>query len=486
MIGLDAAELSFIRGSLSTLPTLRRILECGRLDRLDSTAGVFPGSVWPTFYSGMLPGDHGIYHHLQWDSDAMRLRRVTDDWLFVEPFWHELERRGLRVAAIDVPMSFPSRLAGGVEIINWGSHDELGPYRVHPRHLADEIRRRFGRHPMGSEIPVRKSSAQLTRIRRNLVAGARLKGALINWLLASSDWDFFLAVFGETHRGGHILWPEQDPGESAVDGLLEVYQAVDQALGQLLQPAVMDQTTLILFALHGMGFNQSQEHFIPKVMDRVNLGFLGTGASIPARDRPDIAPQRSAMRLLRERVPAGLQNLVARAVPVEIRDFVVSRQISAGHDWRRTPAIALLADLNGYLRWNLKGRESQGLLEQDGEPLERYISWVRRCLMGLRTPGGASLVREVLLTARHFSGNRAGLLPDAVVQWTSLPPGSQAFSDEIGGVTAEPSTGRSGNHRAEGFCITVESLEARERRIPPPHHIVDLSRYVSEHLHPSV
>jgi predicted AlkP superfamily phosphohydrolase/phosphomutase len=369
MIGMDAAELSFIQRQLPFLPALSRVLETGRLHRLGSTAGVFPGSVWPTFYSGMPPGSHGVYHHLQWDPDRMQLRRVADDWLYVEPFWYELERRGLRVATIDVPMSFRSRLIRGAEVINWGSHDELGPFGTHPRNLAGEIRLRFGRHPMGSEIPVRKSPGQLDKIRRNLIAGATLKSALSRWVLAQADWDFFLTVFGETHRGGHLLWPEDGiEGSAAEDRLLDVYRAVDRSIGEVLEALPHDVTTLIVFALHGMGRNTSQEHFTPKVMDWVNSGFLRDPTVARARGREPLAHQRSAIRILREHLPAGLQHAVAGAVPVAVRDLVVNRQISSGHDWRRTPGIALLADLNGYLRWNLRGRER-------GECWKREKGW---------------------------------------------------------------------------------------------------------------
>ena len=481
MIGVDAAELSFIQRWLPSLPAFRRILETGTLHRLGSTAGVFPGSVWPTFYSGSPPGEHGVYHHLQWDPNAMQLRRVTEDWLYVEPFWYELERRGLRVATIDVPMSFPSRLTRGGEVINWGSHDELGPFGAHPGHLAAEIRRRFGRHPMGSEIPVRKSPRQLERIRRDLVAGAMLKGELSRWMLAQADWDFFLTIFGETHRGGHILWSEDGTEGSVPENrLLDVYRAVDRSIGELLEALPADVTTLIVFALHGMGPNASQEHFMPKVMDRVNSGFLGKNAAPDVRGgRESLAGQRSAIRILRERLPPSLQNAVAGAMPVTIRDLVVNRQISSGHDWRRTPGIALLADLNGYLRWNLRGRESRGMLEPGREGLERYSGWVRQCLTGLRVSGpDLPLVRDVLLTRDHFPGRRMGLLPDAVVTWTGLPPASRVYSDGTGPLSAEPGTGRAGNHRSDGFCVIVERGAGREQRVSPPRHIAELGGFV--------
>ena len=133
MIGLDAADLDFIQANIDSLPNLRRILESGITRKLGSTAGALTGSVWPTFYTGKTPGDHGIYHHLQWDSSRMQLRRVSEDWLYCEPFWYELEQRELRVVALDVPMTFRPRLSRGVEVITWGSHDELTPFAAHPR-----------------------------------------------------------------------------------------------------------------------------------------------------------------------------------------------------------------------------------------------------------------------------------------------------------------------------------------------------------------
>ena len=98
-------------------------------------------------------------------------------------------------------------------------------------------------------------------------------------------------------------------------------------------------------------------------MDRINAGFMGKRAPDSKDGADSVTGQRGVMRTLRESLPAGLQNAIARAVPVAVRDMVVSRQISEGHDWNGTPGIALLADLNGYLRWNLRGRERQGMLE---------------------------------------------------------------------------------------------------------------------------
>ena len=51
MIGVDAADLDFIRANLAALPNFRRALDTGITRKLQSTAGALTGSVWPTFFS---------------------------------------------------------------------------------------------------------------------------------------------------------------------------------------------------------------------------------------------------------------------------------------------------------------------------------------------------------------------------------------------------------------------------------------------------
>src|SRR6266542_1268905 len=315
----------------------------------------------------------------------MRLRRVASDWLDCEPFWSELDRRDRRIIAIDVPLLFPGHVRRGIEVLNWGSHDTIGPFACNPRSLKGEIRRRFGPHPMGCEIPVGKSAAELTQIRDVLVRGARRKGALVRFLLDREPFDFFITAFGETHRGGHILWPDGPGSETIpVGALLDVYRAVDEALGDVLAAPALADAGVIVFSVHGMGPNPSQEHFVPRVMDRINALFAGRGRKGSGNR---VRPPRSIVRRLRESVPSSIQNRIARLVPVSVRDQVVNRSIVAGHEWARTPGLDLLTDMNGYLRLNVRGREREGALERDSEGFARYVGWVHDCFASLTIAG---------------------------------------------------------------------------------------------------
>jgi predicted AlkP superfamily phosphohydrolase/phosphomutase len=481
MIGLDAAELSFIHQYAEKLPVLSRLLAVAPAKQLESTAAQLAGSVWPTFYTGKMPGEHGIYHHLQWDQSAMRLRRVTDQWLWAEPFWYEFERRGKRVVSIDVPMTFPSRLSQGTEVINWGSHDTLSATSASPDGLRQEIRKRFGAHPMGCEIPVNKTDAELELIRANLVAGARRKGEVSRWLAERAPWDFFLTVFGETHRGGHILWPDRGADASSATALLDVYRAVDDAVGHLLDSPTMKDATIVLFALHGMGENISQEHFVPKVVDRLNAAYAGHTPADNGESSTAAKPhgQRSVMRLLREKLPAGLQNTIARAVPVGVRDFVVNRSVTGGHDWASTPGLALLADLHGYFRFNLRGRESAGAMAPGSHEFDRYRELVRSAFEALRvSETGKPLVKEIIFTSEAFPGPRTQHLPDVIMSWHVAEQASEIHSSQLGKIQAMPATGRSGNHRPHGFVSVVNDQSEFQQDVTHIAHLAGLAKHV--------
>ena len=480
MIAVDAGELSLIRASLPSLPTFRRLLEEAALFPLRSSAEHISASVWPTKYTGASPAEHGISQHIQWDPTAMRMRRISSDWVYSEPFWYDLARAGLGVTVLDVPFTFENRLPRVVEINNWGSHDLMGRFQANPTGLGRVIRRRYGRHPMGYEIPVSKDTRQLVAMQRECTVGAETKGRLARWLRDTTDWDFYLAVFGECHRGGHILWRDHDDIHAHVPpgALLDIYHAVDAAVGRVLEGVDRETTTIVVFSLHGMGHNFSQEHFVRRAMDRINATFRREGA---ARDDPR-HPQRGLIRALRESIPASLQHAVARAVPVQVRDWVVGREVTGGLDWSRTPGFALRSDLFSFVRLNVVGRERLGTLEAASDTYRRYIEHLTTGFLGLRTVGtNRPIVGDIAPAQEVFSGARCHLLPDFILRWTEEYPASEVRSPELGLIRAAPDSGRTGEHRPNGFALVL-GRGLKEGGLPPLAHNRDFPRFVSHLL----
>lgn len=463
MIGLDAGDREFLSAHAADLPNISALFAHGVEGKLETEP--MSGTLWPSFYTRGGPGDHGIYHHLQWDPARMRVRRADRSWLQTRPFWRTLGEQGVRVTAFDVPFVMRGEAPNVLEVMNWGAQDELDPFWSSDKRLQRRILRQYGLHPMGFEIPVPKTPAQLRRIAEDTTKGARLKGRLAVDLMRERPWDLFIVGFGELHRAGHVLWT--DPADRAPDDpLVGVYKAVDEAVGAIVAEAGPD-AEIVLFALHGMGPNCSQSHLTSIFMQRAIARYRGLPAPQEKGDAPGL------IRTLRRRLPAQLQLAIANLVPQRIRDAVVSRELDGGYRWSDTYGFCLRGDITGYLRLNIKGREAQGALSP-AEAADLKI-FLRAELEALRSADGRSVVRGVSFLTEEASGPRAHLLPDILVEWNpDVLSATEVHSPNLGVVRASPETGRGGNHRFNGFYVHAGPRQGVNVRPRHPSQLADL------------
>ncbi len=489
MLGVDAAPITFIREHLDQLPTFRRALESGWVTDLRSDAHLLPGSVWPSFYTERSPGEHGFYMIMAWDPERMRLSRVSERSAVLIPFWRALSHEGVNVIAVDVPMAFCATEGPGIEISGWGTHQGLSPFAAYPPSLAKDLSHQFGLNSLGPEIPVNERSGpnartSRERVRRDLIASAHRKGALTRWLATTRDWDLLISVFGETHRGGHVLWPSDD--SVAAEWLLDVYRAVDEALGATISSLQQQETTTFLFSLHGMGPNNSQRHFLHEIVSRVNRLWM-EGLDIGSSPRRAIGRENRAslVRALRTSLPPSAKTTIARCIPRAAKDYVTNRLYAAGHDWYRTPALVVKSDGNGYIRLNICGRERDGLLDSACSTTDSYISLLSDALRGYRTQFNEPLIDEIKLAREAFFGGKTSYLPDVVVTWKKQPGLVYRIDSPIyGEIDGSPDEWRGGYHREGGFLCLLDGANLNDS-YPGSMKITDVPAMIRGFLSPS-
>lgn len=477
MLGLDGADLHFIQKNADALPQLKKALSTGMLYQPAAPAAL-SGSVWPTFYSGTNPGQHGIYQHLVWDSERMGLRRIGDDWCPYEPFWKDLEDQGKRVVVMDVPYSFGTALRRGVEITDWGTHGQTLPFRCNHPDIEARIRQ-FGRSPIGRETPIRKTRRQLTSICQELKTSAARKADLVRQLLREVEWDFFLAIFAETHRGGHLFFDDSDtssnsPG-NADSPMLQVYQAVDAALADIVKDC--DQNTAILiFSVHGMMLNPAQEHVVKPMMDRLNATFLRKHCG-----HASAKPQSSGgvVGALRRMVPSRLQHAVGSAAPDSVRQWVVEQEIIGGLDWSATPGFALRTDIRTELRLNLIGREAKGILERGSQMHHGYVAYLRSAFMDLTdVDSGTRLVEDMIDIHAECPGSLVDRLPDYAITWNAAPAARRVHTPQLGTLEVNRPGVRGGDHTDFGFALLMNCQPDAVSDLPPLDNLVDFAGFV--------
>ena len=488
LIGFDSATPAILERGMEEgwLPNLARLHEHGTYGRLRSTSDWLVSSHWASFSMGVPPNEHGCYHFLQWHPDAMALKRPDPSWMLREPFWREAADHGLRVVTLDVPYSHAPRTDHGtVELSGWATNELIFPTYAQPEWLERLASRTYGGslrragQGLAFERYAPRSMGDLLRMRDQLVEIADQSSRLSAEVMDRVPWDLFLTVFGSVHRAGHLMWSgssvEGDVGpevDEAVQGALrDVYVGIDKALGRLVDAAGED-ATVVVFGLIGMDHNTSRTDLLPAMLARI------------LSDDPRASPGHEKIGLakwLRRAVPIEWRHAVKAALPLTIQDRLSTFWRAGRTDWSRTRAFSLMADVNGYVRINLRGREAEGVVEPGAE-YDRICAEISEGLLEFTDADtGEPVVAEVRRTDELFgSGKRLDALPDLIVRWSDSPCAAtrSISSPRLGSIPwptpGKNPNGRSGNHTAEGFVLAAgEGIDA-ESTLSGPRHILDL------------
>jgi len=123
----------------------------------------------------------------------------------VPPFWMPLADAGRSVALFDVPLLPPTSPAGGVHIVDLGTHDRMLEPSSTPEPLVQELLDRHGPHPVRGRCADYSRDGRWHELIDVLEAGARWRSDVSLDLMSGGDWDLFGTVFSESHCVGHQM-----------------------------------------------------------------------------------------------------------------------------------------------------------------------------------------------------------------------------------------------------------------------------------------
>ncbi|HEV2074832.1 MAG TPA: alkaline phosphatase family protein, partial [Thermoleophilaceae bacterium] len=345
VLQLDSASLRVLERLLGEgrLPALAGLRARGLWQELETPATHFAAGAFHTLYSGVELADHGVFYPFQWIAKDQRVRYMSA-LPHPPPVWERLGRAGRRTLAIDPYEGRPPGVARGTFVSGWQFTDRVVLQRWSaPRGAGAELERLFGAAPPGEEVFGRPSVSELLELRRRLVAApGRVAEAALH-LLGRESFDLAWITFTAAHLAGHQLWDLSQvehhglaaSTRTVLEGALdEVYEAVDAALGRILE-GLPGRCDLIVTSPVGMDVNSSRADLLPEMLDAV----LCDGA--PA------AGESGSIWRLRAAVPPGVRGRVARALPDRLALELTSRLELRGVDWGSTQAFAHPADNQG-------------------------------------------------------------------------------------------------------------------------------------------
>jgi predicted AlkP superfamily phosphohydrolase/phosphomutase len=474
VLGIDGAnpDLLLRWAAEGVLPNIANLIARGQSGKMSGLDGFFIGSTWPSIYTGVTPASHGFHYLVQLKPGSYEYYRPADRGMFhSSTFWSVLSRAGRRVAILDAPLSPLDKSINGMQILEWGGHDEVYGFLTQPENLSHFIESRFGRHPVGTNCGAeRQTAGDYVKFVEHLEQGVKTKAEISKHFLRKNGWDLFMQVFSEAHCVGHQCWHLHDTSHPAHDRVMSeeigdplqrVYEAIDVAIGDILEEA--GECTVFLFSSHGMSHWYGAQFMLPEILARLGVSYrpdtpkqplgLGALAFVAAKRSWHSLPPQVRQRL------GGVRRIIG-ADPMALPTINADPDRSLCFDHRNGLAV-------GGIRLNLVGREPHGLLNPGAEADEFCRILIDDLLQIVDDDSGQPLIRRVLRVSDHYQGPHLAELPDLLVEYDDVNPvGStglgggrnatiRARSPKIGVIEGTNSYGRSGEHRSEGLLIAA-------------------------------
>jgi predicted AlkP superfamily phosphohydrolase/phosphomutase len=496
VVGLDSADPDLILkwSSEGYLPTIASLINRGSWGKLNSTAVISSGSLWPTFFTGTSPAKHGCFFgHRQLKTGTYQIYKKDADQIKRKPFWIWLSRAGKRVAIFDIPQTYPIKGLNGIQITAWGVESPHWSMSSWPPELIQEIKSRFGTHPLANWYQMRpKDINDCKELYKKLISGIEKKGLVSAHLLDREPWDFFLVMFSETHWAGHLLWhimddkhPAHNPQIAKTFGnaIRDVYSAIDSAISRLIE--TLPDATFLIFSPAGMGPNYSGIHLLPEILKR--MGIMGKTAQEMGQNGlfanaiekvNQLMPYKRwgpyALKRLEGFIPTKMIEIIKQLIPEELWDNWTRRLLTTGNDWRWSKAFCVPNDFSGAIRINLKGREPNGLIEAGREYNALCEELMEEFSSLINVDTGEKAVSEVIRVDRVYQGEHIWELPDLIVNWSEDAPIKTLYSPRIGTVSGESPDKRTGAHRPYGFLLCSGKHISRGKMFEEG-HIIDIA-----------
>lgn len=472
VIGLDGADVDVIASlGAARLPHLHALMARGAWARLRSVMPPATLPNWTTFLTGVDPGAHGVFDFTV--RDGVNVRFAGGTVREAPTIAARLDRLGLACASIGFPATWPpERLEHGVFVSGWDSPVAFEADRsfVWPPSLWTEIRKRFGPIRWGDvdEFAAERPGWH-ERLPGELTARIGERTELARWLLGERRWDLFAIYFGESDTSSHHLWAHHDPSSPrhpehasphAKDGLAQVYEALDRAVGALVEAAGPD-VEITIISDHGSGGASDKVLYLNRALAEAGLlafrpGHEGVSAFARLKDL--------GLGVLGPRARDRVFRAAGRALPGRLE----SKARFGAIDFTRTRVFSDELNYFPALHFNLRGREPAGVVEPRDVPALR--AQVEALAESLRDPWtGERVIANVWSREELYRGPWVHRAPDLLLDlaldrgysWNllpsaSAPPGTGPFR------RLEPREhlgrkGRSlaGSHRARGLFVAA-------------------------------
>ncbi|WP_254274304.1 alkaline phosphatase family protein [Haloarcula marina] len=396
------------------LPTLESVFERSVTGALTSQLPPWTPSAWPSLYTGVNPGKHGVYGFLRFDGYDYDVVDATD--VRAHSLWELLDYHDKSSVVVNVPVTAPASEIDGAVIPGYVSPEDPPG---HPEGILDDVREAIGEYSVYGPMDT-PGEAELG----DIAAHTRTRGDAFAYLVDRFDPDFGFLEFQQTDTVFH----RRPTDEAAIEC---VFSSVDDAVATALEAA--DPDNVVVVSDHGIGEYNGYEIRVNECLrDWDLLEATAGGEGMPSWDaiarrrlqrgesgeKPSPGVLERGVSLLAS-VGVTSQRIEAVLEPLGLAEFVASvaptDAVRAGTEQVDFPASqAYMRDrIELGVRLNVAGREPDGVVGPDEYDAVRDTVIER--FSALEDPDGRPVFEAVFPREDVFEGPYVEDAPDVVV-----------------------------------------------------------------------
>ena len=257
VIGLDGVPYTLIEAYMERgeLPNLKNILSRGHtLSQMDASIPDVSSTSWTSFFTGVNPGEHGIYGFMELNPGTYTLRFPNYGDVAAPPLWDILGgglrgksstlserfagkiRTPLRSVVLNIPQTYPALPLNGVLTSGFVCPDlKRGTYPVEAYDYLASI-------GYITDVDSSKAVADPDAFFTEVFKALEKRLIAYEHFLANEEWGLFIAVITETDRLHHFFFDAAfDAGHKYHQSFIKVYRTMDEMIGALYS-RFMDMT----------------------------------------------------------------------------------------------------------------------------------------------------------------------------------------------------------------------------------------------------
>jgi predicted AlkP superfamily phosphohydrolase/phosphomutase len=446
LIGLDGATFTVLNALFQAgeMPFLQQFMQRGTHAELASTVHPLTPAAWTSMITGRTPGNHGVF-------DFIRCSQTRDGIFFTlnmsydiqcPTLWSILSQRGMRVASLNFPVSYPPEPVNGVCVpgfVNWRHLKQS----VYPPEFYEKIRMLPGFDAKLLSMDMNQELQSIQHLQpeeyepwiQYHIQREEQWANLVCMVLTGNPPDFTGFIFDGVDKLQHLCWRFLDPASAPVDPnpwearVRELCVTYFRKLDGLIRDIVAaagPESRVFVASDHGFG---------PTKMVFFANAWL---------------EQKEYLFWNRDAEGAGSTNIADDTIRSHVEEI----------DWNRTLAFALNPSGNGIYIRRQDGAGSPGV------PDEQYREFRARLAEELRSVvdpyTGEKFFEKVLPRDEAFPGAFAARAPDITLFMNDHGLLSVLRSDQIFRRRPEPW----GTHYPEGIFVAAGPGIVSLGRIP--------------------